>query len=757
MHNQSYLSFKNASADAEMSSTDFHSDDNPDSPVSQSLLLQRTDSLDDILDRHEAIFGTRQSPGQAPSPTLQPTEPSETSWECIESLPSPRDSVIHESWVEPRQPRQPLHKETSLRLHSRAKYLASLPKRGGLPPPTFEPRSRPRTSLEDMRIGLPPPPVKARPKSLQIQSCKIPVQPIRLAVPKQERTLATMPYDLVGPTHGPTSRASEDFVTQKSIASMALKQVQAKWLQIIQSLGDCSILAHTTAQTAHEKDLIIAALKGYQASSLQTYLRQIENFLSYLEKSRISLEELTLPQFLDYLWACQDSQQEDRYASRCKPASALKALSWFYKKAQIESLRLVCLNPLALAFIKPDGPTDRNEAIPLPLAIVVAWEDKIREPSCPPALALLLGGFLLAVHSSLRFGDLQRICTSSLSIASDSLRGSCWTTKTSLTGQPFAVTHFGLSGRDTASAWTITWLSHVQASLLKTRECLGVETEPDFLIPTPRIWDSPNVAVFNTPLQYHQALTLLRWLVQTPWRSPLITANEAPAFTLHSLKVSLLSASAQLRLPEESRRLQGHHKQSSVQLYSRDDTIQSLWLQRQIAIQIQQGWRPPRPQARGSQPHTIEPAFSVSAKPIQEQIQLNFVPPSVSLFLVHREASSQLELKAIKRTFQTKVDEEATLVEDFADSSSSEEEPQASYPSETQATVWTSEPSTTSFAVQIVPDGAIHAALQPSDGSEPSRTACGRDIPQTFKRVEDLLVSPLCRRSGCRQAFQIHS
>ena len=227
-----------------------------------------------------------------------------------------------------------------------------------------------------------------------------------------------------------------------------------------------------------------------------------------------------------------------------------------------------------------------------------------------------------------------------------------------------------LSGRDTASAWTITWLSHVQDSLLKTRESLGVETEPDFLIPTPRIWDSPNVAVFNTPLQYHQALTLLRWLVQTPWRSPLLTANEASVFTLHSLKVSLLSASAQLRLPEESRRLQGHHKLSSVQLYSRDDTIQSLWLQRQIAIQIQLGWRPPRPQAWGSQPHTIEPAFSVPAKPIQEQLQLNFVPPSVSLFLVHREASSQLELKAIKRTFQTKVDEEAILVEDFADISS---------------------------------------------------------------------------------------
>ena len=130
---------------------------------------------------------------------------------------------------------------------------------------------------------------------------------------------------------------------------------------------------------------------------------------------------------MDYLWACQDSQLEDRHAFRCNPANALKALSWFHKKAQIESLRHVCLNPLALAFTKPNGPSDRNEAIPIPLAIIVAWEERLQEPLCPPALALVLGGFLLAVNSSLRFGDMQRICTSSLSIASDSLRGSCWT------------------------------------------------------------------------------------------------------------------------------------------------------------------------------------------------------------------------------------------------------------------------------------------------------------------------------------------
>ena len=576
-----------------------------------------------------------------------------------------------------------------------------------------------------MRIGLPPPPAKARPKSLQPDKPSVPIRPASPAFPSGWQIASARRQAPVSSKPGYAGRASAEIMTQKSIASLALRQVQERWTQIIQSLQDCSLLAQTTAQTSHQHDLIIAALRGYQASSLQTYLRHIDKFLHYLEKSSISLSELNLPQFLDYLWACQDSQNEDRHASRCNPANALKALSRFHKKAQIESLRLVCLNPLALAFTKPGGPTDRNEAIPLPLAIIVAWEEKLREPLCPPALALLLGGFLLATYSSLRFGDLQRICTSSLSIASDSLRGSCWTTKTSLTGQPFAVTHFGLTGRDTASAWTIPWLSHVQDTLLKTREAFGVENEPDFLIPTPRSWDSPYTPVFNTPLQYLQALTLLRWLVQTPWRSPLLSPTEASAFTLHSLKVSLLSASAHLRLPEESRRLQGHQKLKSVQLYSRDDTLQSLWLQRQIAIQVQQGWRPPRPQARGSQPHTIEPAFRVSEMPIQEQIQLNFVPPSVSLFLVHREAASQLEFTALKKTFQSKVDEEAILVEDFAEATSSDEGLPTPPPSEDLAADSDLSITSTFLAVQIVPCGAIHAALQPTNGAPASRTACG--------------------------------
>ena len=109
---------------------------------------------------------------------------------------------------------------------------------------------------------------------------------------------------------------------------------------------------------------------------------------------------------------------------------------------------------------------------------------------------------------------------------------------------------------------------------------------------------------FSGPLPYTQALSLLRWAVQVPWEprtSACFNSDEAHVYTLHSLKVALLSASAQLRLPEESIRQQGHHRINSVQLYSRDDTIESLWVQAQIAAALIRGWRPTRPQSRGGQ------------------------------------------------------------------------------------------------------------------------------------------------------------
>ena len=83
--------------------------------------------------------------------------------------------------------------------------------------------------------------------------------------------------------------------------------------------------------------------------------------------------------------------------------------------------------------------------------------------------------------------------------------------------------------------------------------------------------------------------------------------------TVHGLKSTLLSWSVQLQLPEDQRRLQGHHKasQASVRLYSRDDVHGSLELQKAVLHAVQQGFKPVTPLSRGGQAPIEEPDFQL--------------------------------------------------------------------------------------------------------------------------------------------------
>lgn len=138
---------------------------------------------------------------------------------------------------------------------------------------------------------------------------------------------------------------------------------------------------------------------------------------------------------VDFLHDCKEGNQQDRGINKCTPALMIRALGWLAKHAQIQSVPELMCNPLIQAlFGKPEGPRDHCEALPLPLSTLAAWEEKVRDPSTTPALRILLGGFLLTAHTSLRFADTRRIKHSSLSLARNGLRGICWATKTSPQG-----------------------------------------------------------------------------------------------------------------------------------------------------------------------------------------------------------------------------------------------------------------------------------------------------------------------------------
>ena len=257
----------------------------------------------------------------------------------------------------------------------------------------------------------------------------------------------------------------------------------------------------------------------------------------------------------------------------------------------------------------------RREARPLPMACVAAWEEIVCDPASGSQLILLLGAFLLAYHACLRFGYLQRIRLSSLPTPSE---GSA--------GPP--------KRREISCNLMVPQLPCMPTPMLVS--FWKSATEPDSLLPILPDWGSRSREnfPFKGPMSYAQALPALRTsMTLTSTNAPqTATPAEAPSFTLHSLKVGLLSAAEQRRLPEDARRTAGHQK-SSAELYGRDDTVDSLWVQSSIAHEVSQGWRPSRPIARGGQAPTLEPPFSTPLGPPPDSLAFAHLNPQLARFL----------------------------------------------------------------------------------------------------------------------------
>ena len=492
----------------------------------------------------------------------------------------------------------------------------------------------------------------------------------------------------------------------------------------------------------------VRGLRAYTPSTIAQYFRCVRAFLTFIEALGVGVGDLLLVRLVDLLHACENSKLEDRSSVRIAPRPMLKALSWLARIGQIESLASLLSNPLARAFASPQQPQERKEALPLPLAILASWERKVCAADCTHNLRITLGSFLLAAHTSMRFGDIQRIKIKEISLTQHALRGSCWATKTTKLGQPWACTLFGLTGRSAQSSWVIKWLESLSEAVTQSMSEPFNLPEPDFIMPVFACIDDNAHPKFSGPLPYTQALSLLRWAAQVPWEprtSACLNSDEAHAYTLHSLKVALLSASAQLRLPEESRRQQGHHRINSVQLYSRDDTIESLWVQAQIAAALIRGWRPTRPQSRGGQHPVFEPLFRVDAQPIPESINLQDLPAPLRMFTYVREQQTQ----------PCMADPEAWAVQDIQSSdSSSAAESGEECPDEAP-------PPRSSLAlclVQVTTGAAVHAVYSsPEHLQSAFCTACGLGIqaPVPVHRVDYLGQEHLCKHNACQHAFSL--
>ncbi|CAE7327448.1 unnamed protein product, partial [Symbiodinium necroappetens] len=361
---------------------------------------------------------------------------------------------------------------------------------------------------------------------------------------------------------------------------------------------------------------MLAVLINFRPSTLERYLRTAALFLTFMHSSALDVHEVSLAVLLDFLAAARASSTQDREIHQMSANSSIKALRWLAKHSQWTSLDSSLHSPVISAYAARGTAKDRKEALPVPWCLVAAWEMRVCCSATPVTTTLALGAALLCVHASLRFGDVQRIDFSSLSLSRAALHGTCFATKTTSTGQPFAVSVAGLTGRSAQSCWTLHWLSalHGQA------QAFGCPDTFDFLWPNsaPELGALPELA----PASYCAAMLTMRWAATLPWLPPGqgLLATEAKQLTLHSLKSTCLAAAAQLRIAKDDRLLQGHHRDSAA-LYSRNDTFASLDVQAKLSTAMADGWRPERSMGRGGQAPIPEPPFALPPGPVLQSLQ----------------------------------------------------------------------------------------------------------------------------------------
>ncbi|CAE7244979.1 unnamed protein product [Symbiodinium microadriaticum] len=576
----------------------------------------------------------------------------------------------------------------------------------------------------------------------------------------------------VGGRHKPTNaklspRALRPQVRVTRPIDLRTQNCGTHWSQLLFRLGSASLLFRSVAGTKDAAQHMLAVIRKFAPSTLERYLRIAHQFLCFLEACDIAFDQVSLAAVLDYLAAARASRSQDLEIHRISATSAIKALRWFHKLTQWEQLTPAMQSPVVAAYCSQSTAKDRKEALPIPMALIAAWEQRVCDADAPLCTVLCLGAALLATHASLRFGDIQRVDFSSLSLTAAALHGICFATKTTSRGQPFAVTISGITGRDPSSCWPLHWLSALHRAASPFREQDG---DPDFL------WVSASPELQKllelAPASYCTAMLVLRWAATLPWRrnSPGLTSQEASQLTLHSMKSTVLAAAAQLRLSKDIRLSQGHHRDSAA-LYSRNDTFDSLYAQRRLSLALSRGWRPQRSIARGGQAPVPEPPFTLPAsEPLAE------LPPEALLqgswsFFATRHESLQAALPLASTTAATRAplsppasprspsfepashsdpcsDEEARMVEIAAlrrQSSTSSHASTSSLSSDVPEP--DASPADRPLYACTGPWGCWHC-LKPPDDSGVLRTACGLDLGIASFTSEEP-PPPLCRHMAC--------
>ena len=589
----------------------------------------------------------------------------------------------------------------------------------------------------------------SRPRSLCSPPQDLTLFPLTTApeVPPRDFESFAKDMHMTQPRSSPAIVVPSKFAKASSSAQKRVRQPSSnpylikKWHFVLEQLGQASQLFEACSKSQFGYQHADRVLDNLAPSTALQYLTAICNFLRICQDMRCNIVGLTDGGMADLLLVISLSRSSD--SSGISRASSIKALRWLRRSAIVDSLQCV-YSPIVDSFLKIKHPKDKREAAPLPLWALIQWERRLLQSSCTDVEVLILGTFLFMAFSGLRFADLQRINLRSLVLSPTDVRGLCWRSKTQTHGHPFGLITSGFLSKGPRN-WLWRFLMVLDITLTKHQP-----SDPDFLLP-----DCSDTAVNPAyiPMSYAKALSFLRAWIHAPWQSGLSPLHDLELnYTIHGLKATFLSWGPQLhgKVSDDQRLQQGHHQdpRQSLRLYGRDSVWGALAFQKQVVLEVQQGFRPQIAQHRGGQAPLKEPPVS-----------LEYFKKDLPLFKFdwfHFDAPVSSEPSPPVDTVLSSSESSSD-----SDSSDSSDSPRATAPK--KAKKQPQLPSVPDECVMGKYRSVIHAmVIAPDDGEwRPMyagarfRAACGRNMTEkeTHFLSEWDEQSSLCQHPGCRKIW----
>ena len=354
------------------------------------------------------------------------------------------------------------------------------------------------------------------------------------------------------------------------------------WAEVLALDPGASALGRQLADAKDEHEAADTLKFAFASKATSTLEGRLSGMTLFCRWARGTGASCTLPVSEEAIFGYVRALEAER-APATRAQSFLEAVRFAHFAAglQVNLAEAISGRVSGAALASADRKRILVKSDPLPAAVVALMEHRVAATK-DTTEAVLLGGFLFAVHARLRYGDLVRIRVEPRLDVDDG-QGFVETTAQSehtKSGQaakrrrravPVAGLAYGLLGGPWAEAW------------LRARQAAGLDAAVDGTLMPARArgeWTraSPDIAEANAMLR-----SFIGECVQEP---------AGGRFGTHSCKATLLSWAAKAGVKGESRRILGGHARPKDQMvleYSRDSLAEPLVAIGRVLAQIRCG------------------------------------------------------------------------------------------------------------------------------------------------------------------------